>query len=135
MGVCVQQRRRLACESVQYYQRLCCSLIGKYHIKTCYKRNFTILASLCSSAGWIGYDLVGNPNDKFSRLAAHMMERELIFLSPKVSNKASFASTDERSDFNVHRLFYGNNMCTQGAFFFIFGESGCISSNIKFTVS
>ena len=24
------------------------ALIGKYHIKTCYKRNCTILASLCS---------------------------------------------------------------------------------------
>ena len=31
-GVCEQQRRRPACASAQSDQRLCYSLIGKYHI-------------------------------------------------------------------------------------------------------
>ena len=39
-GVCEQRRCRPACASVQSDQLLCYSLIniGKYHIKTCYKR-------------------------------------------------------------------------------------------------
>ena len=36
-GVCEQQRCRPACLSVQSDQCLCCSLIGKYSIQTCYK--------------------------------------------------------------------------------------------------
>ena len=50
-GVCKQQRCRLACTSPQSDQQLCYSLIGRYHIKTCSMRNFTILASLYSWAG------------------------------------------------------------------------------------
>ena len=46
--VCEQQRRRPACASTQSDQRLCYSLIGKYHIYTCYEQNFSFLASLCS---------------------------------------------------------------------------------------
>ena len=46
--VCEQQRRRSAWASAQYDQHLLYSLIGKYYIKTLYKGNFTILASLCS---------------------------------------------------------------------------------------
>ena len=45
-GVCEQQRRKSACTSAQSDQHFCNSLIGKYQIKTCYKRNFTILATL-----------------------------------------------------------------------------------------
>ena len=59
-------------QPVQSDQCLCYWLIGKYHIKTCYKRNFTILASLCSWADWFGYELVRNLNDSFSPVAAHM---------------------------------------------------------------
>ena len=40
-------------------------------IKTCYKRSFTILTSLCRCAGWFWYDLIGNPVDRFCRVAAH----------------------------------------------------------------
>ena len=34
--------------SAQTDQHLCYSLTGKYHISTCFMRNFNILASLCS---------------------------------------------------------------------------------------
>ena len=47
-GVCEQQRRRPACASAQSDQRLWYSLIGKYHIWTCYTQNFNFLASPCS---------------------------------------------------------------------------------------
>ena len=47
-GFCEQQRRIPAYASRQTNQCLCYSLSGKYHIKTCYKRNFIFLASLCS---------------------------------------------------------------------------------------
>ena len=47
-GVCEQQRRRPACASAQTDQRLCYSLTEKYHILTCFKQNFNVLASLCS---------------------------------------------------------------------------------------
>ena len=46
LGVCEQQRHSSACTSVQSDQRLCNSLFGKYHGKTCYKGNITILASV-----------------------------------------------------------------------------------------
>ena len=46
-GVCQQQRSRPACTSAQTYQRLCFLLIGKYHISTCFKLNFNVLAILC----------------------------------------------------------------------------------------
>ena len=45
-SVCEQQKRRPACASAKSGQRLCYSVIGKYHIKTYYKRNFIILAGL-----------------------------------------------------------------------------------------
>ena len=46
-GVCEQQRCRPACASAQSDQRLCYSLIGKYHNKICYERNLNFLAILC----------------------------------------------------------------------------------------
>ena len=54
------------------YQHLCYFLNGKHHIKTCYKQNFKFLASLCSSGGCFGLNLVGNPKDRFSRIDAHI---------------------------------------------------------------
>ena len=36
--LCEQQRHRPACASAQSDQRLCYSLIGKYHIYTCHQR-------------------------------------------------------------------------------------------------
>ena len=41
--------------------------IGAFDIlTTSNKQNFKFLASLCSWAAWFGYDLVGNPKDRFS---------------------------------------------------------------------
>ena len=73
-AICEQQRRRLACASVQSDQRLCCSLPGKYNPSTCYSRNFKNLASLCSCAGRFESYLVANPKDWFSRDEAHIWE-------------------------------------------------------------
>ena len=73
-GVCEQHRRRSACASAQSDQRLCNSLSGKYHMYTCYRRNFNSLASLCSWGDWFETCLVGNPKDRFSRDVAHTVE-------------------------------------------------------------
>ena len=54
-GVCKSQRHRPVCTSVQTDQCLCYLLIGKYHILTWCKWNFTFLASLCSWAGSLEY--------------------------------------------------------------------------------
>ena len=51
-GVWEQQRRRPACASTQSNQRLCYSLIRKYHIWTCYES--------------FECHFVGNPEDRFS---------------------------------------------------------------------
>ena len=61
MGVWEQQRRIPACAFAQSDQQLCYSLIGKYHIFTCNKRIFNILASLCSWGDRFDSHLVGNP--------------------------------------------------------------------------
>ena len=71
-GVCEQQRCRPAWASTQSDQGLCYSLIGKYHIKTCYKRNFTILASLCSWGDWFESRFVRHLINRFCRVKAHM---------------------------------------------------------------
>ena len=71
--VCERHRRRPACAFTQSNQRLCYSLIVKYHIQAWYKRNFNFLASLCSWAGWFESRYVGNPEDRFSRVAAHLL--------------------------------------------------------------
>ena len=46
-------------QPAQSDQRLCYSLLKKYHIYTCYKRIFTYLASLCSCRDWFEYHFVG----------------------------------------------------------------------------
>ena len=65
--VCEQQKRRPAFASAQSYQRVCYSLFGKYHIWSCYKRNFNFLASFCSWGDWFEIRFVWNPEDRFSR--------------------------------------------------------------------
>ena len=73
--VCEQQRRRPACASAQTDQRLYYSLTGKYHIVTCFERNFPILDSLCSRGLRDCFEsrFFGNPEDRLSRLEAHIM--------------------------------------------------------------
>ena len=43
--------------------RLCYSFTGKYHINTCFKQNFNILASLCSCGDWFESQFLGHPED------------------------------------------------------------------------
>ena len=52
-----QQRRRSACTSVQFDQRLCCSLLRQYNISRFYSRNFKTLASFCRCGVWPGRKL------------------------------------------------------------------------------
>ena len=68
-ALCEQQRCRSACAAAQSDQRLCSSLPGKYYTSTCNSRNFKTLASLL--AGQFEYQLVANPEDRFSRDVAH----------------------------------------------------------------
>ena len=49
-------------------------LFGQYHIQTCVKRNLTILACTCSLAGWFVCEIFGNPNDRFSRVQANIID-------------------------------------------------------------
>ena len=73
-GVCEQHRRRPSCASVQFDQRLCYLLIGKYHIQTCYKLKFNSKASLCSWAGRYEFHFFGNPEDRFCCDGAHIIQ-------------------------------------------------------------
>ena len=63
---------RTAYAYVKSDQPLCYSLIGNYHIKTCCKGNFIILASLCCLVGWFECHFVVNPEDRFSRVTSHI---------------------------------------------------------------
>ena len=49
------------------------SATGKYHILTCYERNVTILASLCSWGDWFESRFFGNPEDRFSPVEAQII--------------------------------------------------------------
>ena len=51
---------------------LCNELNGEYQFKTCYKRNFTILASLCSWEDCFESRAAGKPEDRFCRVVAHL---------------------------------------------------------------
>ena len=70
--VCEQQRRRHAVWSAPLF-----SLIGKCHIKTGFRRNFTFLTSLCSWGDWFESRFVGNPKVGFCRVAAHLIQRAI----------------------------------------------------------
>ena len=69
---CEQQKGQTSLCISETAQRLCYWLIGKY-IWACYKRNFNFVASVCGCAGCIGYDLVGNPEDRLSCDEAHII--------------------------------------------------------------
>ena len=75
-GVCEQHRRRPAWASAQSDQRLCCSLFGKYHMKTCYRWSINFLASLCSWGDWFETRFVGHSEDR----VFHLQYRQLLDL-------------------------------------------------------
>ena len=74
--------------SEQSDQRLCFALIRKYHILTCFERNFKILASLCSQAGWFESHFVRNPKHRLSPTGAHFI---VVFLSYSCQRPASLS--------------------------------------------
>ena len=82
-----KKKHRPACASAQSDQRLCFSHFGKYYTKTCYKRIFNFLASLCSWAGWFESGFFGNPEDKFSHDEAQLISNYL-------DKSASFSNLD-----------------------------------------
>ena len=59
-------------QTAQSDQRIFYSLIGKYHIQTCYLWNFNFLGSLYSWGGWFEQDHVANPEDRYSRHKDHI---------------------------------------------------------------
>ena len=71
--------RRPACASAQSDLRLCYSHYGKYHMLTCYRWNFNFLASLCSWGDWFETRFVRNPEDRFSRDEAQLMQHTCIW--------------------------------------------------------
>ena len=81
-----------------------CSLISDFVIRSLdsiifklaiYKRNFNILTSLYSLAGWFGYDLVGNTEDMFSREERPIYEpiREILEFSASANSQGSESSS------------------------------------------
>ena len=46
---------------------------GKYHMYTCYRRNFNLLASLYSCGDWFETHLLENPDGRFSRDVAQIV--------------------------------------------------------------
>ena len=49
------------------------SFFGKFHIKTYYRWNFNFLASLCSWGDGFESRFVGNPEDRFCCVEAHIL--------------------------------------------------------------
>ena len=100
-----QQGRRPACISAQSDQRLCFLLFGKYHIQSCYRRNFNFLDSLCSWAGWFEPHFCGNPEDRFFRGEALNMRtnyfRILYHLHVYYANIIMFWLIGGRCGFNA----------------------------------
>ena len=64
---CEHQRHRPACTFLQSDEHLCYMylLSGKYSSQKCSMRNFNVLTSLCSWAGWFDLCMVGNSKDEF----------------------------------------------------------------------
>ena len=64
------------------------------------QEKFQFLASLCSWAGWFKSHMVGNPEDRFSRVTAHL----------KVINLKSLTCDPLKSTRDHHRLIISNQM-------------------------
>ena len=71
---CKQQRCGPACASAQSDQCLYYLLTEKYYIYTCLKRNFNILASICSRGDWFESRFVRHPEDRFCRVNAQIFK-------------------------------------------------------------
>ena len=94
-------RRRPSCASAQSDQRLCYSLIEKYYMYTCYKRNFNFLASVCSLAGWFEFYFVWNLRRQvFSRRGPikreREREREIVASKQNCNNKTVILSANNK---------------------------------------
>ena len=77
-GVCERKRSRSACTFAQTDQLPFYLLFGKYHIETCFKRNFNILASLCSQGDWFESRFVRNPKDRFCHVQGPNVNRDVL---------------------------------------------------------
>ena len=53
-------------------QRLCFRYTDSTSPRLLIPKNFKPLACFCDCTGWFVSDLVGNPEDRFSRVAAHL---------------------------------------------------------------
>ena len=56
-----------------------------HYLESCYKRNINFLASLCSWVAWFESYFLRHPEDRFSRIAAHILD----FVNYCISTKAS----------------------------------------------
>ena len=73
-AICEQQRSRSAWAFAQSDQRLFCSLPRYYNSSSFYIQNFKFLPSFCGCAGQFESTLVANPEDRFSRNEAHIVQ-------------------------------------------------------------
>ena len=78
---CKQQRSEPACTSLQAGQGLCYWLSVKFNSYTCSMQTFTILASLCSWAGWFESNLVSDHKDNFPQVEAHLISQSVTLTS------------------------------------------------------
>ena len=97
-GICEQHRRRPACAPAQSDQRLCYSPFGTYHMLTCYRWNFSFLASLCSWGDCFETRFVRNPKDRFSRDEAHLIAFEIRTSQKNISYGTVFQTFWKKSN-------------------------------------
>ena len=81
-GACEQKRRRPVFLSTQSDQRLYCSLIGKFNVKSCFMQKFIFL--LVSVAVQAGLSLTHKPARQVSP------EMALIYLTTYLNQKTQF---------------------------------------------
>ena len=80
-AICEKQRRRSACASAVWSAPLLVTAWIVYSTSTCYSRNFNPVASLSCWPGWFESYLVANPEDRFSRVKAHISHTVLLLWS------------------------------------------------------
>ena len=115
-GGCEQQKRKPACASAQSDQRLCYSLIIKYHIKACYEQNFKFLASYCTWEDWFETRFVGNPKDRFCHVVAHIVVLFCCY-SRKKSTKLHRSRVSDFVQFVLFNVFRETNTHTHKKMF------------------